>query len=154
MISRSAGIQLEAVPYKSEPDAVVDLLSGRVQVFNASATTLLPHIRDGKLKALFTTLSQRSPLLPDVPSITEAGLPKLPIGPWGAVVGPPGLADDIVRRLNKAMVDVLARENIKGEMAKHGFVVKSSTPEELGQFIKDQLEVWKVALKEAGIEPQ
>ena len=154
MLLRAAGVRMEAVPYKSEPDAIVDVLTGTVQVFNASATTLVAHVRSGKLRALATTLAERSPLLPDVPSIVETGRAKLPIGPWGAMVGPAGLPADIVARMNKEMVAVLAKEGVKAEMAKHGFVAKSSTPEELAAFLKDQLAVWKVALEEAGIQPQ
>ena len=130
------------------------MLSGRVQVFNASATTLQAHIRDGKLRAVATMLAERSPLFPDVPSIVEAGLPKFRIGPWGAMVGPAGLPADIVQRMHKEMAAVLGKPSIKAEMAKHGFIARSSTPEELAAFLKDQLDVWKVALGQAGIAPQ
>jgi tripartite-type tricarboxylate transporter receptor subunit TctC len=97
---------------------------------------------------------QRSPLLPDVPSIVEAGQRTLPIGPWFALVGPAGLPPDIVATMNKAMVEVLAKPAVKEQMQKHGFIPRSSTPEWLATYMKDQLAVWKVALKDAGIEPQ
>src|SRR5262245_12758519 len=85
------GISMHAVFYKSEPDAIVDLLAGRIQFMNSTATTTLAHIKEGKLRALATNLPERSPLLPDVPSFPEAGQAKFPIGPWFALVGPAGL---------------------------------------------------------------
>ena len=154
LFASNNGIELQAIPYKSEPDAIVDLLAGRVEIMNGTSTSTSAHIREGKLRALATTLAQRSPLMPDVPSFPEAGQPKFPIGPWFALVGPAGLPPEIVTTMNKAMVAVLAKPSVREQMEKHGFVPRSSTPEELGAFMKDQLGVWKVALKTAGIEAQ
>lgn len=154
LFAANNGLDMVHIPYKSEPDAIIDLLAGTAQVMNATVTTVLPHVKDGKLRALVTTLNERSPLLPDVPSIVEAGQPTFPIGPWGAMVGPAGLPAEIVARMNKEMAAVLAKPEVKEAMLKHGFVAKSSTPEELATYLKDQLGVWKTALKDAGIEPQ
>jgi tripartite-type tricarboxylate transporter receptor subunit TctC len=148
------GIVMNPVSYKSEPDAMADLLSGRVHLLNGTATNLAPHVRDGKLRALATTLSERSPLMPDVPSFPEAGQQKFPIGPWFALVGPAGLPRDILARMNKEMVAVLAKPTVKEAMLKHGFMARSSTPEALAAYMKDQLGIWKSALKSAGVEPQ
>lgn len=154
MFAKSVGIEMEHIPYKSEPDAIVDLISGRIQFMSATVTTLLPHVKDGKLRALVTTLPERSPLLPDVPSIVEAGQPKFPIGPWGAVVGPAGVPPEIVARINKELVATLSKPNIKEEMGKHGFVAKPGTPEQLTAYLKDQLAIWKSALQTADIPQQ
>jgi tripartite-type tricarboxylate transporter receptor subunit TctC len=154
MFAQINGIDLQAIPYKSEPDAIVDLLSGQVQLMNGTSTTTLPHVKDGKLRALATTFHERSPLMPDLPSFIEAGQQKFPIGPWFALVGPAGLPQDIVARMNKEMVAVLAKPTVKEAMNRHGFIPRSSTPEELAAYMKDQLGVWKTALKAAGMEPQ
>jgi len=154
MFAVTNGIVMHAVPYKSEPDAMPDLLSGRVHLLNGTATNIAAHVRDGKLRALATTLAERSPLMPDVPSFPEAGQPKFPIGPWFALVGPAGLPPEIVARMNKEMVAVLARPSVREAMLKQGFMARSSTPEALAAYMKDQLAVWKVALKAAGVEPQ
>ena len=154
MLAKNNGIQLEAIRYKSEPDAMTDMLSGRVQLMNSTTTSVMPHIKAGKLRALAASFPERSPLLPELPSIVEAGQPKFPIGPWFALVGPAGLPPEIVTTMNKAMVAALAKPAVKEAMEKHGFIPKSSTPEALGAYMKDQLGVWKVALKDAGIEPQ
>jgi tripartite-type tricarboxylate transporter receptor subunit TctC len=154
MFAASNGIELRAVPYKSEPDAMADLLSGRVQMMNGTVTSIASHVRDGKLRALATTLSERSPLMPEVPSFPETGQPKFPIGPWFALVGPAGLPAAIVARMNKEMVAVLAKPSVKEAMLKQGFMARSSTPEALAAHMKDQLDVWKTAVKTAGLEPQ
>lgn len=154
MFAVNNGMDILSVPYKSEPDAIVDLLSGRIHLMFGTATTVLAHAKDGKLRALATTLQERSPLMPEVPSFPETGQPKLPIGPWFALVGPAGLPQDIAARMNKEMVAALAKPSVRDPMLKQGFVPKSSTPEALATYMKDQLAVWKTALKLAGVEPQ
>ena len=154
LFAMNNGIAMHAVPYKSEPDAMPDLLSGRVHLLFGTSTNTLAHVKEGKLRALATTLLERSPLLPDVPSFPEAGQARLPIGPWFAMVGPAGLPREIVARMNKEMVAVLARPSVKEAMLKHGFMAKSSSPEVLAAYLKEQLAVWKTALKTAGVEPQ
>jgi tripartite-type tricarboxylate transporter receptor subunit TctC len=150
----SNGIQMLPVPYKSEPDAMPDLLSGRVQLLFGTFTNVGAHAKEGRLRVLATTLNERSPLMPDVPSLPETGQPKLPIGPWFGLVGPAGLPRPIVARMNKEMVAALAKPSVRDAMLKHGFMAKSSTPEALGSYIKDQVAVWKTALKGAGVDPQ
>jgi len=148
------GIAMHSVPYKSEPDAIPDLLSGRIHLIFGTSTGLAAHVKEGKLRVLATTLPERSPLMPDVPSFPEAGQGKFPIGPWFGLVGPAGLPRDIVARMNKEMVAVLAKPTVKELMLRQGFVAKSSTPDALGTYIKEQVTVWKDALKVAGVEPQ
>lgn len=154
LFAANNGIQMVSVPYKSEPDAIVDLLSGRVSVINGTATGIMTFVKEGKLRALATTLHERSPLMPDVPSFPEAGQAKFPIGPWFGLVGPAGLPPPIVARMNKEMVAVLAKPAIKEAMLKHGFMARSSTPQALAAYMKEQIGVWKTALKAAGVEPQ
>lgn len=110
----------------------------------------LAHVKDGKLRALATTFHERSPLMPELPNFVEAGQPKFPIGPWFALVGPAGLSPDIVARMNKEMVTVLAKPNVVEAINRHGFIPRSSTPEAMAAYTKDQLGVWNTALKAAG----
>ena len=154
MLATNNRIELEAIRYKSEPDAITDLLSGRVPLMNGTSTSVLAHVKAGKLRALSTAFDERSPLMPDLPSIVEAGQPKFPISPWFALVGPADLPSEIVATMNKAMVAALAKPSVKEQMQKHGFIPRSSTPGELATYMKDQIAVWKVALRDAGIEPQ
>jgi tripartite-type tricarboxylate transporter receptor subunit TctC len=92
--------------------------------------------------------------MPDVLAFPETGQPKLPIGPWFGLVGPPGMPREIVARMNKEMVAVLGKPTVKELMLRQGFMAKSSTPEALGLYIKEQIAIWKTALKAAGVEPQ
>lgn len=154
MFAVNNGIQIHVVPYKSEPDAIVDFLSGRLHMMFGTATTVLAHAKEGKLRVLATTFHERSPLMPEAPSFPEVGQGKFPIGPWFALVGPAALPKPIVTRMNKEMVVVLAKANVKEQMLKQGFIARSSTPEALATYMKEQVAVWKSALKGAGIEPQ
>jgi len=154
MFARNNGLDMQAIPYKSEPDAIIDVLSGRVQLLNGTSTSIAPHVKDGKLRVLATTLRQRSPLMPEIPTMEEAGQPPFPVGPWFALVGPAGLPQDIVTLVNREMVTILNKPAIREAMLKHGFMARSSTPQELAAYMKDQLGVWKTAIAEAGIEPQ
>lgn len=154
MFAEKNGIKLEAVRYKSEPDAMTDMLSGRVQIMNGTATSVLPHVKAGRLRALSTSLPVRSPLLPELPSIVEAGQPPFPVSAWFALVGPAGLSPQIVATMNKAMAAALAKPSVSEAMQRQGFIPKSSTPEYLATYMKDQIGVWNTALKVAGIEPQ
>ena len=150
----ATGMKLEAVRYKSEPDAMTDLLSGRVQIMNGTSTAVLAHVNAGRLRALSTSFGERSPLMPELPSLVEAGQPKLPVSPWFALVGPAGLPPEVVATMNKAMVATLAKPAVREQMQRHGFVPRSSTPGELAAYMKEQLAVWNVALRTAGLIPQ
>ena len=147
------GTRIVHVPYKTEPPAVTDLLSGQVHMMISSYSTVAPHIREGKLRALVTTLDSRSPLLPDVPSITEAGLSKFPIVPWAGMFGPARLPPEIVQRLNTEVVAILNRPDVKEQLARQAFAPASSSPGELAAHVKEQYEIWGKAIREAGIQP-
>jgi tripartite-type tricarboxylate transporter receptor subunit TctC len=154
MFASNNGIEMQAIPYKSEPDAITDLLSGRVHLLNGTSTTIAPHAKAGNLRVLATTLHERHPLMPDVPSIVETGQPKFPIGAWFALVGPAGLPPEIVARMHKEMAAALAKPEVKEQLQKHGFAPRSSSPAELTAYMKEQIDIWKSALKSAGIEQQ
>ncbi len=149
-----AGTQMLHVPYKGEPAAITDLLAGRVHLIFATPTTGLAHVKDGKLRAVVTSLKQRSPILPDVPTISEAGMPKFSILSWAALYGPAKMPRDIVERLNREFVAAMKRPDVLAAMDKQAFILSPSTPEELGVFTKDQFEDYKRILRESGIQPE
>jgi tripartite-type tricarboxylate transporter receptor subunit TctC len=132
---------------------MTDLLSGRVQIMNGTSTSVAAHVKAGRLRALSTSFGERSPLMPELPSLVEAGQPKLPVSPWFALVGPAGLPPEVVTTMNKAMVATLAKPTIREQMQRHGFVARSSTPGELAAYMKEQLAVWNTALRTAGLIP-
>jgi tripartite-type tricarboxylate transporter receptor subunit TctC len=149
-----AGIDMLHVPYKGEPQGITDLVGGRVQVMWATPTTGLPHVKDGKLRALVTQLTKRSPLLPDVPTIHEAGLPKFTITSWAALFGPAKLPKEIVARLHKEFAAAMARPDVQAQMEKQAFLLTPSTPERLGEFVKEQMESYRTILRAAGVQPE
>lgn len=149
-----AGLQLVHVPYKTEPIAIPDLLQGQVQLMISSYATVAPHVRDGKLRALATTLDRRSPLLPDVPAITETGMAKFPIVSWAGLFGPAKLPKDIVDRLNRDVVAIIARPEVREQLTRQAFDGASSSPDELAAFVREQYEIWGKAIRDAGIQPE
>jgi tripartite-type tricarboxylate transporter receptor subunit TctC len=149
-----AGIEMTHVPYKGEPQAVTDIIAGRVQLLWATPTTGLSHLKDGKLRALATNLKTRSSLLPDVPTMTEVGVPQYSVVSWAALYGPAKLPREIQLRLNKEFHDAMKRPEVIAQMEKQAFPMSPSTPEELGAFTRSQLEAYRAILKSIGIQPE
>jgi tripartite-type tricarboxylate transporter receptor subunit TctC len=154
LLAKLAGVDMVHVPYKTEPQAITDLLAGQTHMMIGSYSPVAPHIKDGKLNALATTLPTRSALLPDVPSIGEAGFPNFPLVPWASIVGPAGMPKEVVERLNRELTALLEKPDVKEALTKQAFAVKSSTPDELRGMIKAQFDTWGRVTKDAGIEPQ
>lgn len=149
-----AKLDMVHIPYKGEALVTADMIAGgRVQMMFAAGGPALPHVRSGKLRALATLLPNRSPLLPEVPTLAEAGI-KLSIDPWGGLFGPAGLPRDVVDRLNREMVKVLGRPDIREQLGRLAFDAQSSTPDEFRSFVRDQLGTWKSVAKQAGIQPE
>jgi tripartite-type tricarboxylate transporter receptor subunit TctC len=149
-----AGIDMLHVPYKGEPQGITDLVGNRVQVMWATPTTGLPFVKEGKIRALVTQLTKRSSLLPDVPTIHEAGLPKFTITSWAALFGPAKLPKEIVARLHKEFATAMAKPDVLAQMEKQAFLLTPSTPEQLGAFVKEQMESYRTILRAAGVQPE
>ena len=154
MFATLAKISMQHIPYKTEPPAITDLLSGQVHLMFSSYSTVAPQMREGKLRALVTTLPQRSPLIPEVPSIVEAGFPKFPIVPWAGMVGPAKMPKEVVERLNRELNAVLKRADVRENLAKQAFAPRGSTAEEMASYAKEQLEIWGKAIRDARITPE
>ena len=149
-----AGVEMTHVPYKGEPQAVTDLIAGRVQLLWATPTTGLSHLKDGKLRALATNLKARSPLLPEVPTMAEVGIPQYSVASWAALYGPAKLPRELQLRLNKEFLDAMKRPDVVAQMEKQAFLLSPSTPEELGAFTKAQLEAYRAIMKSIGMQPE
>ena len=147
------GLDMLHVPYKSAPPAVLDLVGNRVQVMMDPPTAALAYVKEGKLRALATTLRNRSPLLPDVPTIYEAGLPQFTISNWMGLVGPANLPRDIVDRINREFAAALKRPEVLAALDRQAFMANPSTPEQFAAFIKEQMESYGKLLRAAGVQP-
>ena len=154
LLASLAKIDMVHVPYKSEPQAMTDMVGGRVQLMFASSTTAVPQIRDGKLRALVTTLPKRSALLPEVPTIGEAGYPEFSIISWAGLYGPAKMPADVTARLNREFVAAMGRPDVQAAMEKQAFVLSPSSPEKLAAYTKEQLESYRSILKAVGILPE
>jgi tripartite-type tricarboxylate transporter receptor subunit TctC len=149
-----AGIDILHVPYKSVPAGLNDVLGGRVSMMFADLTPGLPHVKAKTLRALAVTRMQRSSLIPDVPSLHEAGITGFEVDSWFGLFAPANTPNEIVMRLNAEVRKIIANPDVKAELANIGFDAFSSTPAELGDFVKAQLGTWAKMTKDAGIEPQ
>ena len=154
MFSTLAKITMTHIPYKTEPPAITDLLSGQIHLMFSSYSTVAPHLREGKIRALVTTLPERSPLIPEVPSIVEAGFPKFPIVPWAGLVGPAKMPKDVVERLNRELNAILKRPDVRENLAKQAFAGRGSSADEFAGYLKEQLDIWGKAARDAGIQPE
>jgi tripartite-type tricarboxylate transporter receptor subunit TctC len=139
------------IPYKGDGPLTVDFVAGRVNFTIATPGLAAPYVKEGKLKALATLLPSRNALLPDAPTLKEAGLPDVPITPWGGLFGPAKLPKDIVDRLNREMVVVLAKPEVKEAFGRLAFEPRASTPQELTAFVAEQLEAYGRAAKAVGL---
>jgi len=151
---KQSGLDLVQIPYKGEAPTIVDILGGRTQLTIATPTSSLQHIRAGKLTALAVLLPTRHALMPEVPTTVEAGLPPLSVATWAALFGPAGLPREVVARLNRELNAAIARPEIREQVDRQGFQLQSSTPEELGAYVKSQLGAWKAAFDAAGMKPE
>ena len=152
-MNQLAGIDMLHVPYKSAPPAVLDLMTGRIQVMWEPPTTTLAAMKVGKLRALVTSLKSRSSVLPEVPTIAEAGLPQFSMANWMGLVGPAKLPREIVDRLNREFVAAMKRPEVIAAMEKQLFQLNPTTPEQFATFVKEQIESYGSLLRAAGVKP-
>ena len=148
------GVKMVHVPYKGEPAAVTDLVAGRVQLMFASPSAAMAFEKDGKIRALAFALPKRSPAMPDVPTIAEAGLPDFSLISWAALFGPAKMPADIVERLNREFVAAMRNPEVIAAMDKQLFMLTPSTPSELAAFANVQRESYARILHDAGIQPE
>ena len=153
-IVKTANVDMLRVPYKGEAPSVTDILGGQIHAVFATPTSTLSHIRDGKLRAYAVTTPTRSPLLPEVPTTIEAGLPPISVEFFAALFGPAKMPPEIAARLSKEMAAAIARPQIREQIDKQGFALAASTPQELGAFVKQQLAAWKQGFEDAGMKPE
>jgi tripartite-type tricarboxylate transporter receptor subunit TctC len=154
MFRTLTGARLTHIPYKGAAPAITDLLGGQVDMQFGAINQLLPHIREGKLRALAMAGNERVPLLPDVPTLAEAGVPGRQPEVWVALAAPLRTPPAVVERINRDVRAVLAQPDVRARMAEQGIVVASSTPAELGQTIEDDTRRWAQVIRDANIKAE
>src|SRR3954469_3392552 len=149
-----AGIDVLHVPYKSTPPALNDVIGGRVSMMFIDLAPGLEHVRAGTLRALAVTTKERSALLPDLPSLHEAGIPGYDVTSWAGLFAPAGAPGEIVARINEEVRRIIADPDAKAKIAVTGFDAFSGPPETLATFVQSELVNWGKLVKDAGIAPQ
>lgn len=151
--NQAAKITMTHIPYKGSGPAMTDLVAGHIQVLFDAFSSLQPFVQDGRVRALAITSRTRSPLMPDLPTLDELGLPNSEVNSWQGVVAPAGTPPEAVERLADAIRETLKDPKIQEAFAKQGIAATPSTPEELEEFASKEAERWQTVAKQAGIKP-
>ncbi len=153
LLKAMAGVDIVHVPYKGSSGARTDILGGQVQMMFDAITTMAPNVRAGKLRALATSGKVRSSVLPEVPTVSEAGVPGYDAVIWLGIMAPAGTPRAIVERLNNEITRAANAPEMKEAWAKQGAVAMSMTPEEFGRYMREDIEKWARVVKISGAKP-
>jgi tripartite-type tricarboxylate transporter receptor subunit TctC len=151
LIATSAGVKLMHVPYKGGAPALNDLLGGHVDVYVSSMPQVQQLAQSGQVNALAVTSVKRSPLLPNVPTLDEAGVSGFDLSSWWGIVGPAGMPPDVVNKLNAAINKTLTAPEMQKFMASEGAEPKAMTPQEFNDLIHSEVQRWTKVAHEANI---
>jgi tripartite-type tricarboxylate transporter receptor subunit TctC len=154
MFESMTGTRMTHVPYKGLAPALVDLLAGQVQAMFSSVVAILPHVQAGKLRALAVTGEKRLALIPDVPTVAEAGVAGYQAGSWYGILAPAGTPPDIIRKLNDEIVKAIRQPDMKQAFALEGAEPVGSSPQEFAAHIRAELSRLGKVAREAKIELQ
>jgi len=147
----AAGINVTHVPYKGSPEALLDMMTGRIQYFITPVVPALPLIREGRLLPLAVTTAQRTPLLPDVPTVAEAALPGYEFQAWYGMFAPGGTPRPIVAQISREVARIVQIPDVVKQMTSQGEQPRSSTPEEFTAFYRAEIEKYRRIVKLANI---
>ena len=146
-----AGIDLTHVPYKGISPAIVDVISGQVSMTFASIISGTPHVKSGKLRALAVTGAHRSPALPDMPTMVEAGVPGYESSTWYGLLSAKATPRPIIDKLNKEVVAIVNLPDIKSHLLAEGAEPVGNTPEQFGALIRAEIDKWGKVIRAAGL---
>jgi tripartite-type tricarboxylate transporter receptor subunit TctC len=153
-LKHAAKLDILHVPYKSAPQAITDLLAGRVQVMFNDFTTSLPHVQAKTMRPLAVSRIKRSALFPELPTMDEAGVTGFDMDTWAGIFAPAKTPEPIVKLLNTELRKIIDSDEVKTKLRAAGFEAFSSSADELEAFVKEQLGKWGKMIKDAGIQPE
>ena len=154
MLCQQAGVKMVHVPYKGGAPAATDLLGGHLSIMFEMGYAALPSIQSGKVRALAVTSSKRLAILPDVPTMAEAGFPGFESFNWQGVVGPAKMPRPIIERLNRELNGILQIPHIRESIVSLGSEIAGGTPEDFGRFIQAEMEKWAKVIREGNIKAE
>ena len=152
LFTSMAGVKMVHIPYKGGPPATTDLVAGQVPIGFAPIPSFAPHILSARLRGLAVTSLQRSPLLPQVPTVSEAGLTGFEMNPWFGILAPAGTPPEVIAKLNAELVKILKAPDIAQQFAAQGVDPAHSSPEELAAVIRNDLQKWGRVIRKEGIK--
>jgi tripartite-type tricarboxylate transporter receptor subunit TctC len=151
LLRSSAGLDVQIIPYRGTPDVIVALLRNDVQLMVDFYAPMKPTLLDKKIRAVATTGPQRSPFLPDVPTVAEAGVPGYEVVSWNGIFARTGTAAEIINVLNAAIREIVATPEVRERYADLGIEAKASSPEELKARLQADIAKWAAVIERAGI---
>ncbi len=151
LLLRTASLQAQHVPYKSAGQATTAVLSGETQVLLTNMASLLPHLKGGRIRALGTSAAERSPLAPDVPTLSEGGLPGFQYATWYGAFVPAATPPARIAAIHQAIADVLHRGAARDQLIAKGLQVHALPPAEFGRYLDAELDRWQTLIRTAGI---
>jgi tripartite-type tricarboxylate transporter receptor subunit TctC len=149
-----AGVRMVHVPYRGATPAITDIIAGHIEVYFGAMVSTLPHVKSGRVRALGVTTLKRVGAVPDIPTISEQGLKGFETGSWFGVSVPTGTSKDIVSRLHRESVRILALPEVRDRMASEGADFVGDTPEQFTAFIRSEMDKWGRAVKASGARPE
>lgn len=154
LFEHAAGIDMIHAPYKSGSAGATDLMGGQVQMMFEQMYAAMPSIKGGKLRALAITSKARSPLAPEIPTMGEQGFPDVEVLNWQGLVGPKGMAPELVRQLNSVLNKALQEPDLRDKILSQGNEVGGGTPEQFAALIRTETPRWAKVVKDARIDPE
>ena len=154
MLKSLGGIDMTHVPYRSNPQAITDILGGQISVVFADISTTLPQVKAGKVNGLAVSTAKRSPLAPDLPTMVEAGVPGYDLAAWFAAFVPAKTPKPVIDKLREALVAAVSDKATQEKLLTAGIEPEASTPEELKTFVQSEIKKWADVVKTAGIQPE
>ena len=149
-----AGVEMTHIPYKGSTAAHPDLISGQTSLMFDTVSAIMPHVRSGAVRALAVTTAKRSSIVPDVPTMAEAGLPGYETSTWGGILAPAGTPKEVVAKLNAEFNKDLKIADVQKKIADAGIEIAGGTPQQFADFIQSEMRKWAKVAKDAGVQPE
>ena len=154
LLNSEAGLDMLHVPYKGSAPAVQDVIGGQIPMSFETATVALPHVQSGKVRALAVTSAKRSKVLPEVPTLQEAGIAGFDVASWQALYAPAGTPAAVVQRVNAEIEKILATAEVKTKMDGLGLDHAANTPEQFAAFGRNEMAKWQKVVKDGNVKPE
>jgi tripartite-type tricarboxylate transporter receptor subunit TctC len=150
LINTMAHVKMVFVGYKGAAPSVTDVVAGQIQVVSAGLPSVLGYVQAGRLRPIAVTSTARSPLLPDVPTVSESGLPRYNVTSWYGLFAPPGTPAAVIGKLNSEIAAVLSTPDVTERLAQLGAQAAPTTPEEFGRVVREEIARWAPIVKASG----